>query len=48
MTSTRRFGAARVLVGLVKNEIKTIPLETVVNNKKTLDPKMIELARMMD
>ncbi len=36
-----------VLVGLRKGEIGTIPLSEVVNNKKTLDPKLIELAKAL-
>lgn len=41
-------GEYGVMVGLYKSEIKTLPLETVVANKKQLDPKMIELARLLD
>lgn len=37
-----------VLVGLLKNEIKPTRLEDVIANKKKLDPKLIELARIMD
>ncbi len=41
-------GEYGVLVGLNKGEINTTPLEIVVNKKKELDPKMIELARQLD
>lgn len=41
-------GEYGVMVGLFKSEIKTMPLETVVANKKQLDQKMIELARLLD
>lgn len=37
-----------VLVGLLKNEIKPTRLEEVIANKKPLDPKLIELAKLMD
>lgn len=37
-----------VLVGLLKNAIVPTPLEEVVNTKKQLDPKMIELAKLLD
>ncbi|HPH96786.1 MAG TPA: 6-phosphofructokinase [Anaerolineaceae bacterium] len=41
-------GEYGVLVGLVKSEIKTTPLSEVVVNKKTIDLKMVELARLLD
>ena len=37
-----------VLVGTVKSEIVATPLDVVANTKKALDPKMIELARILD
>ena len=37
-----------VLVGLNKSEVTTTPLQTVVNTVKILDPKMIELATLLD
>lgn len=37
-----------VLVGLSKGAIVPTPLEQVVNTKKQLDPKMIELAKLLD
>lgn len=36
-----------VLVGLRKGEIGNLPLSEVVNNKKMLDPKLIELAKSL-
>jgi 6-phosphofructokinase 1 len=36
-----------VLVGLVKSEIRTTPLAEVVVRKKPLDPKLLELARVL-
>jgi 6-phosphofructokinase 1 len=41
-------GEVGVLVGLIKGEIKATPLEEVVANKKPLDPKMIELQKILD
>jgi 6-phosphofructokinase 1 len=41
-------GENGVLVGIVKGEVKTTPLDVVVNNKKGLDPALIELARKLD
>jgi 6-phosphofructokinase 1 len=41
-------GEYGVLVGLTNNEIKTLPLETVVANKKQLDPNLISLAKLLD
>lgn len=41
-------GEYGVLVGLIKSEIKSTPLSVVVANKKQLDPKMIELAKILD
>jgi 6-phosphofructokinase 1 len=43
--SKKEFG---VLVGLLKGEITTTPLETVVKNKKKLDLNLFELARELD
>jgi 6-phosphofructokinase 1 len=34
-------------VGLVKGEISATPLTEVVANKKTLDLRLLELARML-
>jgi 6-phosphofructokinase 1 len=41
-------GKFGVLVGLVNNQIKTLPLEEVVAHKKVLDPGLIELAHVLD
>ncbi len=41
-------GEYGMLVGLQKSEILPTPLTEVVANKKVLDPKMIELARILD
>ncbi len=41
-------GEFGVLVGLIKNEVTTTPLDVVVKNKKELDPGMIDLARKLD
>ncbi|NPV85189.1 MAG: 6-phosphofructokinase [Anaerolineae bacterium] len=41
-------GETGVMVGLSKGEYKSIPLTDVVANKKTLDLKMVELARKLD
>jgi len=53
-----RFGAAAtallaegkhgLLVGLNKSEITATPLETVIANKKQLDPRLVELARILE
>jgi len=40
-------GERGVLVGLVKSEIATTPLEVVVARKKPLDVKLLELARVL-
>jgi 6-phosphofructokinase 1 len=40
-------GEHGVLVGLVKSEIRTTPLAEVVAGKKPLDPKLLELARVL-
>ena len=37
-----------VLVGLLKGEITTTPLDVVVKNKKTIDLNLFELARVLD
>jgi hypothetical protein len=36
-----------VLVGLRKNEVATTPLAEVVAGKKPLDPRLLELARVL-
>ena len=41
-------GEFGVLVGLIKDEIKATPLAEVVANKKQLDLKLLDLARMLD
>ncbi len=41
-------GKYGVLVGMVNNQIKTLPLEEVVARKKQLDPNLIELAHILD
>lgn len=41
-------GKYGVLVGMVNNQIKTLPLEDVVERKKQLDPNLIELAHILD
>ncbi len=40
-------GEHGVLVGLVKGEIAATPLAEVVANKKPLDPRLLELARVL-
>ena len=40
-------GEHGVLVGHIKGEIATTPLEVVVARKKTLDVKLLELARVL-
>ncbi len=40
-------GKSGVLIGLLKGEIQTTPLTEVVANKKTLDPRLIELAHVL-
>lgn len=37
-----------VLTGLIKSEIVTTPLSEVIANTKKLDPKLIELAKLLD
>ncbi len=37
-----------VLMGLLKDQIAATPLSEVVSNKKTLNPKMLELAQILD
>ena len=37
-----------VLIGLIKNEMKATPLSEVAANKKQLDMKLLELARILD
>jgi 6-phosphofructokinase 1 len=37
-----------VLVGLIKGEVTTTPLEVVVKNKKKIDLNLFELARVLD
>lgn len=41
-------GNTGVLVGLMKSTVVATPLEEVIKTKKQLDPKMIELARLLD
>lgn len=41
-------GEYGVLVGLIKSEVKATPLGEVINNKKTLDLSLFELARILD
>jgi 6-phosphofructokinase 1 len=41
-------GEAGVLCGLSKSEIITTPLAEVVANKKKIDPRMFELAHILD
>jgi 6-phosphofructokinase 1 len=47
-TDTLLRGEFGVLVGLIKSEIKTTPLSEVIAHKKQLDPKLIELAKILD
>jgi len=47
-TEQIRKGNFGVLVGTIKSETVATPLDEVVNTKKVLDPKMIELARILD
>ncbi len=41
-------GEYGVLVGLIKSEMKTTPLSEVIANHKTLDPRMITMAKILD
>jgi 6-phosphofructokinase 1 len=41
-------GEYGVLVGWVKSELKMTPLEEVVANKKSIDMKLFELAKILD
>lgn len=41
-------GEFGVLVGMVNNQITTIPLETATANKRTVDSSLIELAHILD
>jgi len=41
-------GEYGVLVGQIKNEVKTTPLDVVTSNKKTVDLRLLELARLLD
>jgi 6-phosphofructokinase 1 len=41
-------GETGVLVGLQKNEVATTPIEEVAANKKQLDLRLLELARILD
>ena len=41
-------GKYGVLIGLVNNQVKTLPLDEVVTHKKVLDPNLIELAHILD
>lgn len=40
----RQYG---VLIGLLNGQVSTTPLEVVVANKKSLDPKLFEIARVL-
>ena len=40
-------GKHGVLVGMLKSEVATTPLAEVVAGKKPLDPRMLELARVL-
>jgi 6-phosphofructokinase 1 len=40
-------GEHGILVGLIKGGIASVPLVEVVANKKTLDPRLLELARVL-
>lgn len=41
-------GENGVLVGMIKSQVATTPLEEVVANKKQIDLKLFELAKMLD
>ncbi len=41
-------GEYGVLVGQIKNEVKTTPLDVVTSNKKTVDLRLLELAKLLD
>ncbi|GIV66224.1 MAG: 6-phosphofructokinase [Chloroflexota bacterium] len=41
-------GEYGVLVGMIKSQVTTTPLEEVVSNKKQIDLKLFELAKMLD
>ncbi|MDT8896761.1 6-phosphofructokinase [Thermanaerothrix sp. 4228-RoL] len=41
-------GETGVLVGLIRGEVTTTPLEEVVNNKKPIDLRLFELAKVLD
>ncbi len=41
-------GRYGVLVGIINNQIKTLPLDEVTTHKKTLDPSLIELSHILD
>jgi 6-phosphofructokinase 1 len=41
-------GEYGVLVGMIKSQVSTTPLEEVVSNKKQIDLKLFELAKMLD
>jgi len=41
-------GESGVLVGLIKGEVKTTPLEEVVNHKKPIDLSLFDLAKVLD
>jgi hypothetical protein len=40
-------GEHGVLVGLIRDEVATTPLSKVVNNRKSLDPQLLALARVL-
>jgi 6-phosphofructokinase 1 len=41
-------GETGVLVGLIKSEISPTPLEEAVNTKKGIDPRLLQLAQVLD
>jgi len=41
-------GKPGYLMGLIKDEIRATPYDDVINGKKPLDPKMIELQKLLD
>lgn len=41
-------GETGVLVGLIKNEVKTTPLDVVTSTRKTVDLRLLDLARLLD
>jgi 6-phosphofructokinase 1 len=41
-------GEKGVMVGQIKNEVKTTPLDVVTSNNKTVDLKLLDLAKLLD